>query len=78
MGGDWFGNGEVMGAAAVAGVARRDVGGFMKPSGKSFHAGRLVAVVYVVTVAGDWLLARGGGGTPPYVGAGVGWYPAGV
>lgn len=64
--GDWLGNGEAMGAAAAAGVERRGVGAFAKPSGKSFHAGRPVAVVYVVMggLAGDWFDARGGGGTP--------------
>lgn len=60
-----MGKGELIVAAAVAGVPLREVGGFVKPSGKSFQAGRFVAVVYVVTVAGDWLEARGGGGTEP-------------
>ena len=68
--GDWLGKGEGMGAEAAAGVPRRGVGALAKPSGKSFHAGRPVAVVYVVIVlAGDWLDdARGGGGTPAPVG----------
>lgn len=52
-------------AAAAAGIARRAIGGFAKPSGKSFQAGRFVAVVYVAAggPAGDCAEARGGGGT---------------
>ena len=72
-GGDWWGNGELMVAAGAAGVPRRDTG-LAKPSGRSFQAGRLVAVVYVVTVlAGDWLIARGGGGTPVAAGCPPNW-----
>lgn len=42
--GDWFGKGEpIAPRLPAAGVARRD--GFMKSSGRSFHAGRFVAVV---------------------------------
>lgn len=41
--GDWFGKGEPTARPPAAGVARRD--DFIKSSGKSFHAGRLVAVV---------------------------------
>lgn len=57
----WFGKGELI-TPTAAGVPLRGVC-FPNPSGRSFHAGRLVALVYVVTVAGDWLDARGGGGT---------------
>jgi hypothetical protein len=59
--GGWFGNGELI-IPTVIGVPLRGVC-FPNPSGISFHPGRLVAVVYVVTVAGDWLDARGGGAT---------------
>lgn len=60
--GDWLGKGELI-AVVPAGVDLRGAVGRAKPSGRSFHAGRFVAVVYVVTVvAGDWLEARGGGG----------------
>jgi hypothetical protein len=69
IGGDWFGKGETIGAAA-AGVPLRDVGALLNPSGKSFHAGKFVAVVYVV-MAGDWVEARGGGGTEPPIGGGA-------
>ena len=77
----------------LLGVPLRGAAGLPKPSGKSFHAGKFVAVVYEVTVAGDWLKPRGGGGTvgPGYrapndwEGAGTsggfigwGWYPAGA
>lgn len=44
IGGDWLGKGELM-AVEAAGVRVRDGVVLAKPSGKSFQAGRLVAVV---------------------------------
>jgi len=43
--GDWLGNGDAIGPVAAAGVERRGVEALAKPSGKSFQAGRPVAVV---------------------------------
>ncbi len=57
--------------AVDEGVPLRETGCFAKPSGKSFHAGRFLAVVYEVRLEGDWVEARGGGGIPPTGGGGT-------